>query len=257
MLKIIQRVQITINDLKTLRSFCERKVTYLRLPDKQKLSLHTFRGVPAKRVDLALTEETRELPLVLEINEKSGGFDSSKSCRLAVRYWQGTPNIKDHNGAIPKGSLFIKCEQQTVHVAVVFNGLSWSGEWDQLQSNLEGYDVSRIVLWHYSRYFSFLPFEEAESLSKCFESLHPELKTLTLAEANHLASNDLYNLARRLGWKKLDQRQKAKLGLKVSWMREEDYLHQRQKMSLVGEYTFRAACGDQDYIKTAHGIVTL
>lgn len=291
MFHCLHRINISASDLTALRSQCEVTEDPINISG-ERLRRYTLRGVPAKQVDVALPMSHQGLePLVLEIGEKLGKFDGAKRLRLTIRHWHNS--LKDAGIPIPKGKILIDrrentseaVEEMSRHVgagnlqnepilrdaleeagsvfnlAILWEGGHWSGSWVILKSDLADYNLSAVVMWHWNRYYQFLPFEEVQLLAQSFEASHPEIKRLTLAEANRLASRDLYRLARDLGWRKLTLREANKFSLSQGWHPTENVVKRISEIYPgVGQYTQEAASGVvpiKDYVQTSYGTVVV
>lgn len=205
---------------------------------------HTLRGVPARRVDILVDPVPPSAGQVLActIVVKRGRFDGAERPRLALRRW---PEAQP----LAPGRLTVAEDGDDIRLTVEAGGPGWSaGAWSaafrRLRSSLDGYRPARIVMWHWRRYFGFLPEAEAVALADAFI---PSDGT-TLAEANREASRDLYRLARSLGWRKLTLREKARLGLPADapqWHRAESLPASEGEYPRdgAGEYSHRAARG--------------
>jgi len=127
-------------------------------------------------------------------------------------------------------------------------GLLWAQTFQALRSDLEDYDLSRVIWWHWCRYYGGGRRGEArhgplgehyDDVSVLAHSLdwarRPDgesmlgeggrpLPGVTLSELNRAASRALYRLARDLGWRKLTRRERARLGIHGGqWVREAVY----------------------------------
>ncbi len=299
--RCLHRVVVTVADLHALRRQCEATEDVCHIPG-ERLHRYTLRGVPARLVDVAMPAvHDGGKPLVLEIARKFGRFDAAERARLTVRHWSprnldGSPQLRDHAGPILAGRLMIDRREgatlaagldshqavddgiavdashaadSTLTVAVLWQGGYWSETWGVLRSSLADYDLAAIVMWHRERYYGFLPYDEARLLADSFEARNPGLRSLTLAEANRLASRDLYRLARDLGWRKLTLRERTRYGFGADcgqWLRVEQVERRRADLGYpsrtgAGQYTTEAAHGQamtqterDGYIQTSHGL---
>lgn len=223
----------------------------------------TFRGVPARLVDVSVSfpqqEGEKEKAWVCEVGHKVGRYDAEERLRINIRLWSTYRGgeAADHVGLLPKGRLSIIRSADLLLVALTWGETGWAKEFPTLRSDLNDYDLGRIIWWHWNRYFHHLNSSDVEPISKSFEARRPEFiaQGLTLAEANRMASRDLYTLSRNLGWRKMTLREREKFGFDGvrQWYREEEINRRRVDMGYspmgVGEYTLDAANG-----KTMHPV---
>lgn len=242
---LAHRILVQPETLESVRSHCEATEDFVwvgakRAARPQRLRRYTLRGVPAKRIDLALIDGPwdGQSHVVAEIGTKSGRFDGACRTQIVLRHWydQTPANLP------PVGWLRINRDEEPgqIVLAAMWQGGDWIECHRALKSDLVAYDLHRLVLWHWTRYYRFLPREDAEAAALAFEGLHPSVRYGTLAEANRLASRYLYHLARDLGWCKLTAREQAKRGVSGQWHRTEEVYGTVQG---VGEYTLDAANG--------------
>jgi hypothetical protein len=220
-----------------------------------------LRGVPMRHVDVLLdhdydqTEGSRgHWPRVVEISIKRGRYDGAERDRITLRRWQ-TGQTHGMCGAE------IVCQphvdglgHESWHVEVVptcpaSGHEPWVRSYPRLRSDLAGYDLHRIVLWHWTRHYRHLGHEDAAALSLAWAAeavASGDLERWTLAEANRSASRALYRLSRDLGWRKLTLREQRRHELSGQWHREEDVLRARGVLGTptgCGEATHHAAQG--------------
>lgn len=192
---------------------------------------HTVRGVPGRRISFVVqqdndTADPRD-PWVTRISRVAGRYDGSLRNEIIlrrmpehqVRTWDaGYLRITGHP------------EEATVAVRVTMDpditeidrspmDLWYDGPYEQLKSDLLGYDLKSIAMWHWARYYKIpLAYEEAQAVADEFAAIYkPEAGTL--AEANRVASRLLYAAARNAGWRKLTLREQAKAGVSGQWHR--------------------------------------
>lgn len=235
----------------------ERTEDIVIFPGGERMDRLTFRGVPARLVDVSVSLPQRdgemEKAWVCEVGRKVGRYDAEERLRINIRLWStyrgGDP--ADHVGPLPKGRLSIVRAADLLLVALTWGDTGWAKEFPTLRSSLDGYDISRIVWWHWNRFYQHLSSYEVDPLAKSFEARKPEFvaQGLTLAEANRMASRNLYSLSRSLGWRKMTLREREKFGFTGTrqWYREEEINRRRVDMGYspmgVGEYTLDAANG--------------
>lgn len=185
---------------------------------------HTLRrymlpGVPGRRFALWITENMGEESYIVEIGEIKGSYSGESCPSISIRPWNPESRYQGYGEAY---RMWIERVDRELTVRIVTKSANHIYRLETLPDTLEGYDIPSIVLWHFRRYYSFLPFDEVKSLAESFESLHPELRSLSLSEANRLASRDIYELARRLGWCKLTTKMQERYGMRgTQWEREE------------------------------------
>lgn len=285
-MRVMERVLVPHGTAEAVRPLLERTEDCVHV-GKETCDRYTLRGVPARlidvlvtrRLDLSQPDADNEFfrPLVVEIGRKAGRFDGAERWRLCLRLWSSRQNqwADEQNVMHPVhvgGTLAVAAVPNAVVVTVAWADGSWVQVFPALRSDLAQYDLRKIVLWHYERYYRFLAYADAEALANSFEASHPELRTLTLAEANRLASRDLYRLARDLGWRKLTQREQTALRMDSQWVRGEEAAERAAQMGLsrqcyrtgAGQYTHEAAAGlemretqdgDEDAVQTSYGSV--
>ncbi len=239
------RFVVSPDTLAQVWAVCDRTEDYVwvgakRAARPQRLVRATLRGVPAKRIDLALLPEwDGQSTMAVEIGQKTGRFDGATRTQIVVRHW-----YSDRPEQMPPfGWLRITQEDEQgrfVTVSAQWAGGSYLEHFGRLKSDLAGYDLAAIVMWHHSRYYQCVPYEEARLLADGFKAMFPEIRGMTLAEANRLASRELYRLARNLGWRKLTLKEQRRHGVEGQWHREEEIYG---SPSGAGEYTLEAAAG--------------
>lgn len=267
----LYRVVLSPADVAAMVRECERTEDCVIMPGGERLDRLTFRGVPARIVDVAVPRdlppefpvsdgEPRRKALVLEIGRKVGRYDGAERLRLNVRQWSGyrsdgTPQQCGADGRqqpIPQGRVYFVRATDLLLVTVVWAGGSWAHEFPCLRSSLHDYDISSIVFWHRENYYQFLPYDEVESVAREFAARKEEFVAsgITLAEANRAASRELYRLARNLGWRKLTLREREMYRLDGQWHRVEEISRRRVDMGYpplsatgCGQYTLDAANG--------------
>lgn len=147
---------------------------------------------------------------------------------------------------------------------IELTGGGWLEAYPMLRSDLTDYNLPRIVMWQWTRYYSVcVERADAEQIAEVFAAM-PEVRSMTLAEANRLASRILYDAARRAGWRKLTLREARLYRLDAGgWVHQEKLDRLRAEMGLpvrnpagVGDYTQQAAHGNNGYIQTAYGAIS-
>ena len=213
----------------------------------------TFRGVPAKRVDLAIDYMLlgSDIPecIVLEVGTKRGKFDGSERVRLTLRRWT-------HPDAPPWSRVRIEVVPATENApeklslsteVPCMSQDDWFMGWDRLRSDMQDYNPARLVWWHARNWYPFLvatAYDDVSALANSFSATHAAPPTL--AEANRLASNALYRLARDLGWVKLTLAQQRRYEKTGQWHRTEDvgFVQRRSDYARdgVSDYSHDVAC---------------
>lgn len=184
--------------------------------------------------------------LTLEVGTKRGRYDGAERTRLSLRVEHRTSA-----DALPLAVLDV--EQRDGALDIDLRGLGgerlWGATYRQLRTDLTDYDPNRLIGWHWTRYYRHIPHEDALALAESWTI--PE-DCVTLAAANRAAGRELYRLSRDLGWRKLTQRERARLGLDGGqWVQEEVYAAAQERLRSgegyerpdVGEATLRAAAG--------------
>lgn len=288
MFTIKHRFEIRAAHITLLRGECEttEDTAWIgRRSQNQRLRKHTLRGVPGRLVDVLLPDTIYQTETyALEIGTKSGKYDGHLRTRITVRRWQadqylanGQVLICDEDECpsglewegLPKSydsatwCVVSACwAPRTVNhdganglVDIHLDGGSWIECFPRLKSDLSGYDLPALVCWQWKRYYKFLDAETVEPAAQAFESLHPEIRSKTLAEANRIASRYLYRIARDLGWRKLTIRERASLAMSAQWVRQEDVAARRIQFGFdscgVGQYTREASQG-REMLPLAH-----
>lgn len=173
----------------------------------------------------------------IECSAKPGKYSGHIRDRVAIRL------IRKQQAPSVCVGLAVDVTAETIGLSV----LDWSRRYDRLRNDLDTYDLRRIVLWHWARYFRHLPYEDAESAASEFSSARTPR---SLATANREASRLLYAASRAAGWRRLTLRERAKIwGADAAdrpiWHRDEEILEARadgiEHPTGTGEATRRAA----------------
>lgn len=215
-----------------------------------------LRGVPRKRVDVLI--EQRGPLAVLELASKHGKFDGAERPRMTLRRY----NVG--MGPLPTAKIEILADSGGIEIAILsadpavrLAGLPWARRFATLSASIQDYNLARVVMWHWRRYYQHLPEEvvrqaaDVWALTAVGRALAEEW---TLARANQEASRELYRLSREEGWRKLTLREREKLGHpeKGQWQRDETVVAWMAAASPalismgVGERTVRWA--HEDYL---------
>lgn len=269
--KCLLRVFVPVWQLDLVRPILEATGDPVHLSRKVVCDRYTLRGVPGKLIDICIsrTVQTPGRLICLELMEKSGRYDGATRVSINFREWNPRSKIYmdslNQPREITPGSVRAFPETRGAFSGIVVSiesgTLAWSRWFPTLKSDLEGYDLKAIILWHWSKYYNFLQPDDARSLAAEFEIVCP--RNLTLAEANRLASRMLYRLARDQGWRKLTLREKKRYGLEDigQWIRADIIESIRVKMGLssrpsgVGDYTDSAASGKRCGISDEDGFI--
>jgi hypothetical protein len=197
---------------------------------------YTIRGVPAKSCDVVIVEQPHPASrAVLDITEKTGRFDGTTRTRYTVR-WEPAGQAMKH--PIGRFAIEFSADETTAIVTVGDQFHRYSRYRSRLD---ETSDLSKIVGWHYSRYYSFLPEVILSDIRAEFR-ISILAGNYTLAEANRLASRLLYAAAREARWHKLTLREQRKIGLEGQWHHDDVYLPMLERSrewsaTGCGEYT--------------------
>lgn len=212
----------------------EKTETTVHLSPSCICSRYTFRGVPAGLIDIVIDNRLfNAIPdgweCIVQVVRKEGRYDGKERDRLVFRL------LPSH-----------QCHQYEQVDMLVYNGYvglldresdtRFERKYELLRSNLQDdYDPRAIILWHWTRYYQHIPYEDASALADEWAvtefNAHSEW---TLAEANRSASRALYKLSRCLGWRKLTLRERRKLG-------QADNSPQWQRTDTIGTTT---GCGE-------------
>lgn len=175
---------------------------------------YTLSGVPGNKCDVLISDRlSPDWAIVLEIGKKEGKYNGALRTRFSFRKW--SRNARYYNGP---GNNQVVIQHDTISVIVNSDKLIVAGrtftaiQFDRLKSNLDGYTMSSVIMWHWNRYFKFLPHRKVLALANTFERNNPALRQGTLAEANRLANRDLHKLANDLGWHKLTLKEQKRYG---------------------------------------------
>jgi hypothetical protein len=197
---------------------------------------HTIRGVPARLCDVVIVPQPHPASrAVLDITEKAGRYDGTLRTRYTVR-WEPKGQAVKH--PIGRFAIEFSADETT---AIVTAGDQFH-RYGRYRSALdETSDLSKIIGWHYSRYYSFLPEVVLSGIRDEFR-VSILAGNYTLAEANRLASRLLYAAARGAGWHKLTLREQKKIGLEGQWHHDDVYLLMLERSrewsaTGCGEYT--------------------
>lgn len=201
----------------------------------------TFRGVPARRLDLVI-EGGVELGesgwFEVLLHQKQGRYDGAVRYRIQVRRDRQVPEILYGNLVVSH------MDDGTVEI-ILRDGVSAGVgiKAPLLRSDLDTYRLGCVWMWHFRRYYLHLhdEIENAVDLGDAWAaSVEDQRSSWTLAEANRSASRDLYRISRELGWRKLTAREQEKHGVDTMWIRISD-LEKRMSATGCGEYTLEAA----------------
>ena len=259
----IHAFAINPDDLTRLLRVLESTEDYVWISKNQRLRRMTLRGTPARLIDFAVPEAGLDRPLLCEVGEKTGRYDSAKRWQITVSRWLGGPGWKGRQqGVPPDGTLAVTttAEADAWHLIARWDGGgTWLHSAPRLRSDLGAYDLPAVALWHWTRYYRVLERAEAESVAAVFaaETLaeierrrQAGEQPLTLAEANRHASRLLYRAARDAGWRKLTTGERLKWGWSQMWVRADefearrtDYRASDRNRTGCGDYTLDAAAG--------------
>lgn len=210
---------------------------------------YTWRGVPGRLCDVIVADailshrddealvldisdqRAQELPpaiqdVVLEIGDKAGRYDGAIRRRYALRQFS-----RHQLDGIPQADLRVIADEDELVVLVrprAAHRQPIIDTFKRLRQTLEGYNMSAIAIWHWTRYYRHLPYDDAEAAAKAWAAevqATGEAASWTLAEANRAASRMLYRLSRNLGWRKLTAEEKVRLDLPPDtgqWVHERD-----------------------------------
>jgi len=231
---LFSAAEITQADCAAFLGALEWTAGVVWLSKTQQCRRATLRGVPAKRVDVIVdarivdnTVDPRDV-LVVAVVAKPGRFDGAVRPRIHVGVREGRHNKRD---PIPSARLEVELDAERLTVTAAVGGDGWDGprwcaSFGRLRSDMNDYSPARVVMWHWRRYFGFLPEADAVALAESWALEMAERPAPpSLAEANRLASSALYRCARTLGWHKLTMRERERLGLhtRPQWIAEAEY----------------------------------
>ena len=251
MFSVINRYSVPTETIEMLRPHLEITEDPVKVAGgwgrtEMTLSRYTIIGVPGKRIDVTmcrvenLTNEKGEWTLCCEIGIKTGRYDGAERLRLCLRPW-----FAGRRQPLQSAEISVKTTPTSITIAIDTGNVmgNWSQTFDRLRSDMSDYNCARIVVWHWNRYYQFLPPEEVHQLADSIELRCPTIRTGTLAEANRMASRELYRLARDLGWRKLCTRERKRYGIDSMWVRADKIAQADQSghPSGCGEFTLEAA----------------
>jgi hypothetical protein len=209
--------------------------------------VYALRGVASSDVDIVITDDA-ESPrddrdaLIAIVSKKSGKYDGAVRDRLLLR------RVPGHQARdVPAGIVYAEYYGSECDLVVAADDDPptpdlWRGTYRAWTHELtDTTHAGAIPRWHWRRYYSFLPEADLESYAACFGE---RAVGLTLAEANRLASRELYAMARAAGWRKLTLREQQSLGLEGQWHRDEvvaEHRASRAARSGCGEHTLLSA----------------
>jgi hypothetical protein len=196
----------------------------------------TFRGVPSRHLDI-LVEVGMEVlarPVVVEVGINTSKFSPHTQWRLVFRV---PVHPIRHSPAVDL-VLGVREDLLTIDLG------AWRAAFARLRSDLDHYNLARVMMWHYARYYTHLDRAEVFQYADEWGALPHEFATL--AEANRAASRELYQLSRDAGWRKLTLREQKKWGLDSQWVRQEVIAERSRDLSATGvsEATLDAASGE-------------
>ena len=175
---------------------------------------YTFRGVPARRIDVAVEYGEQRDPAadegwVCSVGRKTGRFDGAERPRLTFRrYRTGMQVGMGTCAVVGDGAAWAISVRDAAGTSLFEERL------DRLRSDLNDYAHARLVIWRVTRYFSHL-FRVPEDgglgdagLTDFADAFCIPPECGTLAEANRVASRYCYTMSRALGWAKLPARER-------------------------------------------------
>lgn len=246
----LHRFRVSIDDAECILSMCESTADPVWLSRHVICDRYTLRGVPGRLVDL-IADRTLLSPhderdcVVMEIGRKTGRYDGAERLRICLRWQQGhqcrgIPEVVVGFTGDPGEYVGLQ--------AITGDDVLWGESWACLRSDLAGYDLPRVLTWHWARYYRHLDCGDVDAVATAwaeeFRGEHPEA---TLAEANRSASRALYRLSRDLGWRKTTLRERTRLGIDGpgQWYRAEWCEARKLERSATGcgQYTLDAAQG--------------
>lgn len=199
------------------------------------------KGVASSDIDVVVSDEVEnprdsQQMLVLDVSKKAGKYDGSERDRLLFRRMPAGQAVQ-----LSPAELLVTYDTPGVLIQVYCGDeLVWYSmyrQWTHALTNKE--QAGNIVIWHWTRYYQHVPEVEMRSLASAFLAM---VEGKTLAEANRLASRELYALSRNAGWRKLTLREQVAWDLQGQWHRDEEVLKAKaKKFPAVGEYTRTAA----------------
>lgn len=235
---ILFTVAVSMEQVRPLLDLLEYTSDIVHLSKTVRAARATIIGVPAKRVDVLVDVNPEQIG-AMQVVTKRGRFDAAERPRITLRRW-------DPSNALPKGELWVTVSDTQVSLDVASALGTWTLTEQRLRSDLVNYNPARLVMWHYRRYYGFLPHADVTQVANSFDIRDCR----TLAEANRKASRELYRLARELGWYKLTLREKMALGLSAEscWLPESVVSEARrvryERKPVVSEATLDASSGD-------------
>jgi len=230
--KVVYRFLICENPFLSDCLECTEDPVFMR---DGRYSRYTLIGVPARRVDIAISQSLNGHPYMWEVVDKAGKFDGAVRRRYSVR-----PCL---DARISDGKVIVdKTDRQWVIWSISEGTAPIVDKWERLRSDLDTYKLGCIWSWHYARYYKFLDLSEQE-VRTIGDAWAVGKQFASLAEANRSASRDLYRLSRDSGWRKLTLRERLKIGLTAEspqWHRISE-MESRLSATGCGEYTILAA----------------
>jgi hypothetical protein len=204
---------------------------------------YALRGVASSDIDIVVTDDfdfprdDRDV-MVAIISKKSGKYNGAVRDRILLRR-QPSHQCRE----LPVGDLWSDVYGSERDVVITVDGQDiWRATYRVWTHELtDAEHAGQIVRWHWHRYYAFLGKANIESLAAHFGD---RAIGHTLAEANRLASRELYGMARAAGWRKLTLREQASLGLEGQWHRDEvvaEHRASRASRSGCGQHTLLSA----------------
>jgi hypothetical protein len=200
--------------------------------------VYTIKGVPSSDLDILIVPEQECMVRVLDLGLKVGKYGGNRH-RITVR------NVPLHQAyGLSCVAVWFELSDANAVIHIGDDAYTFGRYRTDLDSSS---NLEKIIRWHYSRYYRMLSENDVRATEVEFRDI-VESSSMTLAEANRLASRLLYRVARRCGYRKLTLREQRKLGLSGQWHSEAEYAaaHNRiqsSKYSPTGasEYSLRAA----------------
>jgi len=218
-MKSIEKIiNVTLKELPTL----ELEATSLKLYMTKRESGNIFllRGVPRNKIDICISPEKIKSNQIYELQllKKAGKYDGNKRWRIIIRPRQC--HQVDH---LDSARIVSTNDDGKISLSIIIgNDVFWEETFKQLRTDIKDYNLARIVMWQWRKYFTHLKNENIEEFADNWSILNQDkLNIWTLSQANREAAKALYKLSRDSGWKKLCARERLALNAPTTWVKTE------------------------------------
>ena len=187
-IEITLRTIVPCADVDALLGPLEWTADKVHLSPTQSGQRATFRGVPARRVDVVVVDgyalrhvsrtETTDSPVcIVEVGRKAGKYDGAERDRITIRPWQraqareiraaGADAVQVTGEETATTGRLIVRAGRTVDIEVgTVDGSGWERSYGRLRWEPDAaIDAGRVILWHWTRYYRHLREADARDLA--------------------------------------------------------------------------------------------